>query len=390
MAIQNQRTITSPGVWGKDAQTTIPAPPIPGVAYRNPTLTTADFEAGQGYSSRADSATWNEWQYRSSSMVNEIERWGLLPYSPLTNYINGAFCLGDGVVYQALQPNGPGTDIGAVQPGNEAVWRIVYNPAETFLKLKNTDIKSVTIYIDAAKGKDEVGAGLSPDTPFKTFTYALLYGSNNWLCTVYRLTYSLADGDYSLNFSNNTNDGRAHYWTGIYKGPDDTFVIGGSNANIRGGVSIFKNAVQFYNINFHGSSQDASFNALLGYARVANCSFTGYQGYQTGVIRIFDVARVYATSCSFFANNNYACIQAYHGGQLYMDGNNSCNGSVSTGCFVGFAHASVTTALNVTTMTGTLTGPRYFLSGLSYASTGSPTFFPGTQAGAIFENSVYV
>ena len=116
-----ERLITMLGQWAKGAQTNIPTPPVPGIAYRNAGLTTADIEGGQAYDKVYDSARYNQVDFLTTGIVQAVEQYGILPWSSLTNYPASGICMGlDGVIYQALQPSGPNN--GGAQPTNNAAF----------------------------------------------------------------------------------------------------------------------------------------------------------------------------------------------------------------------------------------------------------------------------
>ena len=98
------RDITLPGVWAEDAQTEIPPVPVSGDTYRNPDLSEAD--AGQlvKFGQKVDSANWNEYMFRLSSLVSEMEQRGILAYSPQTSYKAGGMAFHEGVLYQTPEP----------------------------------------------------------------------------------------------------------------------------------------------------------------------------------------------------------------------------------------------------------------------------------------------
>ena len=117
MTIQN-RTVTIKGVFGKNAATTIPDPPVSGASYRDTSLTKEDIEKGWAYKEIVDSAQFNEALFEYAYMTEQIEKYGFLPWCNMTDYPKGALCLGsDGVIYQAVQDTGPSTT--AYDPAND-------------------------------------------------------------------------------------------------------------------------------------------------------------------------------------------------------------------------------------------------------------------------------
>lgn len=119
----DERSISLPEQWAKDAQTVIPAPPIPGIAYRNTAITPEQWAHGQDYSRIADSAQWNQMFWVMSGLLQSAEQYGVMPYSPFTDYPELGICMGaDGQLYQALQPSGPNN--GGAQPtNNDEFWK---------------------------------------------------------------------------------------------------------------------------------------------------------------------------------------------------------------------------------------------------------------------------
>ncbi len=118
-----ERLITMIGQWAKGAQTNIPTPPVPGIAYRNTALTASDIESGQAYDKVYDSARYNQMDFLQTGLVQAVEQYGILPWSSLTNYPESGICMGlDGVLHQALQASGPAN--GGPQPtSNAAFWK---------------------------------------------------------------------------------------------------------------------------------------------------------------------------------------------------------------------------------------------------------------------------
>ncbi len=118
----DERSISLPEQWAKDAQTVIPAPPVPGIAYRNTAITPEQWAHGQDYSRVADSAQWNQMFWTMSGLLKFAEQYGVMPYSPFTDYPESGICMGlDGILYQAVQPSGPNN--GGAQPiTNKSYW----------------------------------------------------------------------------------------------------------------------------------------------------------------------------------------------------------------------------------------------------------------------------
>lgn len=104
------RNMKMPGVWAKDALTTIPQPPVSGIAYRNDSLTEAEANEGQKYGSIGDSAVWNQELWAATTLLKELESQGILSWSPLVDYSVNAMVMGSNdKLYSALQASGPST-----------------------------------------------------------------------------------------------------------------------------------------------------------------------------------------------------------------------------------------------------------------------------------------
>ena len=112
-----------PWRWAKNANVNIPQPPIPGQPYRNDQVTQGEFETGQRYAAIIDSSQWNQLLWLFTGLLLQVEKYGVLPYSRLTDYDVGSICIGpDSAIYQALQSNGPGTANGVRLTNNTAFW----------------------------------------------------------------------------------------------------------------------------------------------------------------------------------------------------------------------------------------------------------------------------
>lgn len=171
MAI-DERLLTMPGQWAKNAQTVIPTPPLAGTAYRNTALTADDVEAGQAYDKAYDSARYNQMDYLTTGLVQGLEQYGLLPWSGFTNYAQSAFCLGlDGILYQALQPSGPA--YGGAQPTSNAAYWLNYAGV---LGIRKRITTPLTLYVRSNGNNNN--DGLSPETAWADPLEAAYYINN--------------------------------------------------------------------------------------------------------------------------------------------------------------------------------------------------------------------
>lgn len=126
MAIQN-RTVTIKNVFAKNANTTIPNPPVIGTSYRNTSLTAAEVGKGWPFKEIVDSAKFNEAMYEYTTICKQLETYGFLPWCASTNYEIGSLCLGtDGNIYQAKRNTGPSTTArNPVNDTNHEYWSVL-------------------------------------------------------------------------------------------------------------------------------------------------------------------------------------------------------------------------------------------------------------------------
>lgn len=109
--VQN-RTVTIKGVFASSASTVIPSSPVPGASYRDTAMTGTTISQGWAFKTVVDSSEFNEALYEYSYITKQLETCGFLPWSNLTDYVQGAICLGsNNKTYQALQATGPGTTV---------------------------------------------------------------------------------------------------------------------------------------------------------------------------------------------------------------------------------------------------------------------------------------
>lgn len=107
MTIPN-RTVSIKSVFASTANTTIPTPPAPGVSYRNTGTTAAEIGEGWPFKEVVDSAKFNQAMYEYTTICQQVEKYGFLPWSANTDYPAQGCALGsDGKIYQAKQTTGP-------------------------------------------------------------------------------------------------------------------------------------------------------------------------------------------------------------------------------------------------------------------------------------------
>ena len=185
------------GNWAENAETAIPIPPVPGTAYRNPTVDLAEWQRGWPYTKKVDSSKWNQLLYLLTSIVREIEQTGILTWSDQTNFLKDAMTMGtDGVLYHATAPSGPGVATGAQQPPNATYWKKAIPPDLTAeLTAHNTsstahaDMRALMLsFLDGLPSYDDQthiitftrhdGAALEIDLPLEGLAQGLSYDSS--------------------------------------------------------------------------------------------------------------------------------------------------------------------------------------------------------------------
>ncbi len=120
----------SPGIFAADAQTTVPANPVPGVSYRDPVNGLTTIGLGWPFQRLVNSAEFNEVMFRITSLLDTVCRTSVLAWNEQVDYqaagaaqTPSVVASTDGHLYVALQPSGPNNG-GARDPatGNSAYW----------------------------------------------------------------------------------------------------------------------------------------------------------------------------------------------------------------------------------------------------------------------------
>lgn len=152
-----------PAIWAKNANTTIPNPPVVGLGYRNTALTNAIIEGGQLYKSLGDSAAWNQYLYELSAVAQAAEVYGIMPYSEFTAYKDRSLTLyTDGKLYRAK------SDVPVGTPCTNTTYWEQYIPDGVQVAPPITASAGVTLYVDYSKSVS--GDGLTAASAFKNFT----------------------------------------------------------------------------------------------------------------------------------------------------------------------------------------------------------------------------
>lgn len=104
------RDFKSPGIFAANATTVIPPTPIAGVSYRDAVSGTDDTPNGWRYGTRVESQDWNQIMFVLTSMLQTMDKQGILGWTPEVDYAVPAITFGsNGLLYLALQPSGPAT-----------------------------------------------------------------------------------------------------------------------------------------------------------------------------------------------------------------------------------------------------------------------------------------
>ena len=125
------RTVSLPGIWAEDAQTTIPTPPIANTTYRN--LEWGETEANQGWPFQkiVDSADFNQAMWYVFTLQKMQEQFGILPWCSTTAYKQNGICLGsDGIFYWAKKDN---TGVNPVTDSGMTNWGVFLDPGDNFV-----------------------------------------------------------------------------------------------------------------------------------------------------------------------------------------------------------------------------------------------------------------
>lgn len=166
--MSSTRSVKSPGPWAADASTTIPGSPLSGVPYRRTSVVTADAREGWPFDTLVDSAKFNELMYRYTTLMDIMDRQGVLGWSDQVDYAVPAIAFGsDGVLYRALLASGPTTT--ARDPiSNPTYWQSMSAEVQPFgfknLALSasgtsaNITITADQIVVDGASGSRRLSA----------------------------------------------------------------------------------------------------------------------------------------------------------------------------------------------------------------------------------------
>jgi hypothetical protein len=136
--MSSTRSVKSPGVWGADASTSIPPSPLAGVAYRNTALTTGQTRGGWAFDTLVDSAKFNETLFRYGSLLDILDKQGVLGWSDQVDYAVPALVWGsDGALYRCLLASGPGSTVRDPVSAPAGYWELVTPAGASVSKTAN-------------------------------------------------------------------------------------------------------------------------------------------------------------------------------------------------------------------------------------------------------------
>lgn len=185
------RDVVLGGIWA-DGAPDPPETPIEEITYADSALDETTINAGWPYSTVVNSASFNEFMRRASSLITLSEKWGILPWCATTVYDEGGLALGsDLLIYQANQSttgHDPITD-------NEVHWI-------PYLRRTADIAESILISDSTTTSKTKVTSSLSID-------FTPVDGSNRRLITA-NLIIDMVDPD--------TNNIRGRFYLEYYNG----------------------------------------------------------------------------------------------------------------------------------------------------------------------------
>ncbi len=182
-----QRNVTITGVFAENAATTIPAVPVAGTSYRDTEMTAEDINTGWPYKTIVDSSQFNQAMYQYSAISKMQEVYGFVPWSNLTDYVEGSYCLGsDGVLYQAQQNTGPSST--------------AFDPTNDYQHTYWDDVISKMLRIATPAGSILAFAGTSAPTGFLMCDgSAVSRNTYSTLFSVIGTSYGSGDGSTTFN-----------------------------------------------------------------------------------------------------------------------------------------------------------------------------------------------
>ena len=124
------RTVSLPGIWAEDAQTTIPTPPIANTTYRNTEWGETEANQGWPFQKIVDSADFNQAMWYLFTLQKMQEQFGILPWCSTTEYKQGGLTIGsNGIFYVAVQDN---VAQNPVSDSSNTYWKVFIDPSQVY------------------------------------------------------------------------------------------------------------------------------------------------------------------------------------------------------------------------------------------------------------------
>jgi len=398
MAI-NERLITMVGQWAKNAQTNIPMPPVPGISYRNVTLARADIEGGQAYDKVYDSARHNQMKFLATGLVQQIEQYGILPWSSLTNYPAQGITLGlDGTLYSAIQPSGTDTDAGPQPTSNAEYWKNTIPQPEEFWLLKRLTAP-LTIHV-ATTGSDATADG-TPDAPFRSIQTAVNYVASTFFLAQYNVTIQVAAGTYLESVklpAYMATSGKV-----VITGAGIATIVAPSGFAPDGFQLMKAVTYNLENMQINGGNSGISDTnrscvyCSAGSLILSGCTFlvsSGDGGAAANPITCTSGGNIgfWNTNAITMTAASVGSLILSNGGSIGINGPLTVTGTVTGGTVSSNYCGQITRGASQPPISGAVTGPRYIATrlGVIDSNGGGVNYFPGTSAGSLSTGAQYV
>lgn len=441
----SERQISMTAQWALNANVNIPVPPVPGQAYRNDRLSAAAIEQGQRYSAIADSAEWNQLHYLLTGLAQLVERYGLMPYSKLTDYLTGSIVLGlDETAYQAIQASGPNTP-GGVQPtSNTAYWKKAFSiySGSNSISLANNVISAILapggglgvgstgLFVDPTAFAGDIlnellavlrlpkwleqhtnfyvrqdgdnnnnGLTNSPTGAFRTIQYAVNHIAANYTLQQYNATINLGTGTWTETvtlpkYNANTGIIIIRGGTGVGWKTDNTSILLASRA---AGVYRIQDIAFEHTVSLPASGTRGLIRALGGsQIQLYNCSIIVNEvsianAPATAVLLGEDGGHIYlGPTVIITANGRTDGSRLYplyglSGGQVYLNDVLTVNGLAMALLHLISVSIFARNVTNNSAIAGTFVGYRFRATSNSIVNTQGELreFFPGTIEGTL-------
>lgn len=138
--MSSTRSVKSPGIFANAASTVIPTTPIAGASYRNAVSGAAAIAQGWPYAIKVNSAEFNQILYQYTSLVDVMDKQGVLGWTNLVDYAAPALVFGsDFKLYLCTNANGPATTV--QDPVSAPAYWKIFDPSGFLSNLVDTPIR---------------------------------------------------------------------------------------------------------------------------------------------------------------------------------------------------------------------------------------------------------